>query len=121
MKNWILVLLVFFLTLSQSALKAQNEAPVGRMYHVYAGVSISALSYSAASIYFKKEPKEVRHHKSLNVSLITVAGAALGKEIYDYYKHSKDNSYTTAVAIDSFGDFTYTCLAGMSFSLIIPF
>lgn len=121
MKNFSAWLIVVFLLGCLNTLKAQNEAPNGRMSHVYAGVSVSALAYTAASLYFKGDTKEVRRRKAIDISIITVAGAALGKEIFDYYKHSKDNSYTTAVAIDSFGDFTYTCLAGMTFSMVIPF
>ena len=47
--------------------------------------------------------------------------AALGKEIYDYYKYKNLNAWNSDTRVDGVGDFVTTCLAGMTVTMVIPF
>ncbi len=112
--------LLMFLGVFQ--LKAQEYyIPNGKMAHIQAGVIISVLSYSGISFIYKDKPAKERKQISRNISIATVFVAALGREIYDYYKYESTNSWNSNTRIDGYGDFVTTCLAGMTVTLAIPF
>ncbi len=113
--------LCLFAFLGVFQLKGQQYIPNGKMAHIQAGAIISVLSYSGISLIYKDRPAKERKHISRNVSIATVFVAALGREIYDYFKYESRNAWNFDTRIDGYGDFVTTCLAGMSVTLAIPF
>ena len=102
-------------------LKAQQEMPNEKLKHIVAGSLISLGSYTGATIFFSQLPKKERQILARKISITTVFAAALGKEIYDYYKYKNLNAWNLDTRVDGVGDFVTTCLAGMTVTMVIPF
>lgn len=110
----------FLLLFLAADIKAQQEMPIGKLEHIVAGSLISLGSYTGATIMFHQMPKKERQILARKISLATVFTAALGREIYDYYKYKNLNAWNYDTRIDGVGDFVTTCLAGMTVTLVIP-
>lgn len=91
------------------------------MEHVYAGAAIATATYFITEKICNISDLDHKKKFARKWSILAVAGAALGKELFDAYVHTKDHTYNQAYLVDSFGDFATTCVTGMTFTVVISF
>ena len=119
MKNFS-VFLVFFLF--SNLVKAQSfYNPYGRTEHMLAGGVIGVTTFVLAERLFPQSDHVKTHLIARKISLGTIFVAALGREIYDYYKYKNRNAWNDATLSDGIGDFITTCVAGMTVVVVVSF
>ena len=96
-----------------------QNIPQDKQKHFAIGVAVAGTVYITAWDYYHQKNPLKAHVKATKVTLITNISMGVLKELYDYQRAKKLNTWNDVMRVDSYGDILTTLLGGATVTLVI--
>ena len=93
--------------------------PQDKQQHFAVGAAVAGVVYITAWDYYHQQNPLTAHSKATKVTLATNITMAVLKELYDYQKAKRLNTWNDAMRVDSYEDILATWLGGATVTLAI--